>query len=616
MTATIRRICAVLLVAVATNSGASAGQAGSSDLASAVEKAILTNPEVLARWHEYQAAASDQEAARAGYRPRVDAQLFSGREERDDPGSGSDDYTHSGYLLELRQMLFDGYATRSEVAREGFNKLARYYDLLAITDEVAFEVARAYFDVLRYQQFVGLAKDNWRVHKELFDQIARRTRAGVGRGVDLEQAAGRLALARSNWLTEKSNLHDVRERFRRLVGEAPGDTLPLPESVGERLALEEDWLVETLRQNPTFRSAVAQVRSRRAGIQAARAGNYPTLEFRASHSSDDNLNGIRGDTDVSTLQLVLNYNLYRGGGDAARIKSARSAFETAIDLRDKTCRDIRQQAAITWNSVLKLKEQLRYLEQHALSTEKARTAYRQQFDIGQRTLLDLLDTENEYFSAQRALADARHNLRIEEYRILALRHRILAALNLAPLAQSAPEEADIHKEEEDAAIRCNTALERLSAPEPEEPGVSAVTALASELNTALAKSDIRIRERRDLLQLDIPGIVFATNSDRISPAFLVELDKVAESLKEYPGAHLHIIGHTDSVGNAAYNMELSKRRAESVANYLISKGFESSRLRTSGQGELNPVASNSTADGRARNRRVEILVSLTGKPGS
>jgi hypothetical protein len=88
---------------------------------------------------------------------------------------------------------------------------------------------------------------------------------------------------------------------------------------------------------------------------------------------------------------VLNYNLYNGNADSARIRSAQESLSVAKEQRDRSCRDIRQVTSIAWNDVRKLREQIRYLEQHALSTEKARDAYRQQFDIGQRSLLDVLN---------------------------------------------------------------------------------------------------------------------------------------------------------------------------------------------------------------------------------
>jgi len=130
-------------------------------------------------------------------------------------------------------------------------------------------------------------------------------------------------------------------------------------------------------------------------------------------------------------------------------------LSAAKEQRDRSCRDIRQVTSIAWNDVRKLREQLRYLEQHALSTEKARDAYRQQFDIGQRSLLDVLDTENELFQARRALAGAQFDLKLAEFRVLGATHQLLPTLGLAAPIENAisdrPEDLA-----EDTAITCST----------------------------------------------------------------------------------------------------------------------------------------------------------------
>jgi hypothetical protein len=120
-----------------------------------------------------------------------------------------------------------------------------------------------------------------------------------------------------------------------------------------------------------------------------------------------------------------------GGSDDARMRQAAEGLNQAKDLREKACRDLRQTLSIAYNDSQRLKEQLGYLDQHQLSIAKAREAYRRQFDIGQRTLLDLLDTENEYFQARRAYVNAVYDQRIAEARTLAGIGRLMPALEVA-----------------------------------------------------------------------------------------------------------------------------------------------------------------------------------------
>ncbi len=454
--------CAAAAVCLAASAQAQAQPVHS--LKDAVERAVLNNPEVKFRHHNLLSAASEQDVAKGGWRPRIDLQSSIGRESSLTPGAGSaKDFNHSVTTLQLRQTLFDGNATSNEVRRLGYNRLASYYELLSASDQIALEVVRAYLDVLRYRDLVVLAKENFSTHADVQDRLAERVNAGVGRRVDLEQAAGRMALAESNWLTEVSNLHDVSTRYQRLVGEAPPATLEAPPELTRFLPGRENFVRDTVRNNPDFLGAVSTIRAYRADTAVRRANNWPTLEFRASQSVERNRSGLAGDYRDNAIELVLNYNLYRGGADAARIKQYSEKLNSAYDLRDKTCRDVRQTALIALNDVARLQSQIGYLAQHELSTAKAREAYRQQFDIGQRSLLDLLDTENELYQARRALTNAQLDHQLAKARVLGANGSLLSALQLRPIDSEAPPKPDENVSDDDVQLTCSTEVPPLMA---------------------------------------------------------------------------------------------------------------------------------------------------------
>ncbi|MCR9263011.1 MAG: OmpA family protein [Flavobacteriaceae bacterium] len=104
------------------------------------------------------------------------------------------------------------------------------------------------------------------------------------------------------------------------------------------------------------------------------------------------------------------------------------------------------------------------------------------------------------------------------------------------------------------------------------------------------------------------GVYFDTNKSDIKGASATTLDKLAGIFKEYPKSNILVEGHTDSAGSDAYNMTLSQQRAQSVTNYLMSKGISSGRFTTKWYGETQPIESNETAEGRAQNRRVELAI--------
>ena len=104
------------------------------------------------------------------------------------------------------------------------------------------------------------------------------------------------------------------------------------------------------------------------------------------------------------------------------------------------------------------------------------------------------------------------------------------------------------------------------------------------------------------------GVTFDVGSYSLKPEFRATLDKVAESLKQYPDSLIDVYGHTDSTGSDAYNQTLSENRARTVANYLQMQGVNAARIRSQGYGETMPVADNATEEGRRKNRRVEIKI--------
>ena len=424
-------------------------------LKDAVERAILQNPEVKLRFHNLEAAEQERKAAEGGWFPRVDLEAATGAYNTLRPSLASTlGYSSNRASIQLRQMLFDGFATSEDVRRLSYSQQAAYYELLSASNQTGLETVRAYLDVLRYRDLLVLAANNYTTHLEVNNRLGEKVRAGVGRRVDLEQASGRLALAESNWLTEASNLHDVSARYQRLVGDLPATTLAPADPLKASVPSAPKFLDAAVKQNPDFLGAVSNIRAYRADSALRRAPYMPTLEFRARQSFETNQSGATGDYRDSALELVLNYNLYRGGTDRARIKQYLSKLDSAFDLRDKACRDIWQTGQIAYNDSTRLALQIQLLAQHELSTSKARQAYQQQFDIGQRSLLDLLDTENELYQARRALSNAEYDQKLAHVRLLATDATLLSALKLQPIKSTEPDPSG-GAEDDDSMQLCN-----------------------------------------------------------------------------------------------------------------------------------------------------------------
>lgn len=453
-----------------------ASNAALSSLKEVAQRAVLNSPEVTSKWHNYKAADEEIGVARGGYFPRVDLTAGSGRESLRQPTTAERDYTRSGYMLSLNQMLFDGFATRNEVRRLDKAKLVRYYELLDASENVALEAGRAYLDVLRYRHLVDLAKDNYVQHKATHDQIQRRTQSGVGRRVDLEQAGSRLALAEINLVTETANLHDVTARYQRLVGAQPDANIVAPTQVNSAFPGQAKTALDTLhRKNPALLAATENIEAAQYEINTRRAAYSPKLDFRARTDQTKNYLGDTGQRDYNVAEVVVSWNLFNGGSDRAREKQTIEKKNLAFDLREKACRDTRQTLLIAYNDVLRLKEQSAHHARQVALLEKTRDAYRDQFNIGQRTLLDLLDTENELLAARRSAANADTDLTLAYLRTYAGMGSLLEFLGLQRLDAETPNASDLA--EIDPAQLCPNDPIALSQPDRD-----ALNAKAAALN--------------------------------------------------------------------------------------------------------------------------------------
>ncbi|RLJ51610.1 outer membrane protein OmpA-like peptidoglycan-associated protein [Litoreibacter meonggei] len=132
---------------------------------------------------------------------------------------------------------------------------------------------------------------------------------------------------------------------------------------------------------------------------------------------------------------------------------------------------------------------------------------------------------------------------------------------------------------------------------------------AEELRGDLGNDNVGVVNTGSELRVTLPqDLLFATDSTNLRPDLRADLRAVANNLNDYPNSEVIIVGHTDSTGDATYNQNLSERRAQAVSYVLRDAGVSSSRLRTIGRGESQPIASNDSNSGRAQNRRVEIII--------
>lgn len=401
---------------------------------SAAKYALEKNPEVQAQWYNFVESVSNQKVARAGYLPSVDFNAAYGMGDRDFDESG---WKRQGEAeISLTQVLFDGFRMQSRVKQGDYTALKSYYELNDSIERKALEASQAFLDVTRFRNLEKLAQANVNRHQHTFDQIQQRANQGVGNRADLSQAAGRLSLAQTNLMTEQANLIDMEARYLRLVGKAPAKELAPVELDADIPGTLSGILNASYQNNKSLLAALSDTEYARASAQEAKSSLYPKLSFVARTGVYQNRNSFKEDIDPrnygqdSAVELRLNYNLFNGGADKASYKAATARVMKADDLKQKACIDIRQSASIAYNNVNNLSKQMEWLQRHRDESAAVVKAYSDQFDIGRRSLLDVLDAENEAFQSDRAYSSAQYDLMNAQLQVLYYVGQLLPVLGV------------------------------------------------------------------------------------------------------------------------------------------------------------------------------------------
>lgn len=419
----------------------------SETLTEAVAEIIKSNPEVKALGYNRLARDEEVVQARSGYLPTLDFVAGAGVEDVQKPED--DSYNPVEMKLSLRQNVFAGFSTKNEVERQQARVRSMAYSLQGTSENIALKAAKVYLDVLRAEELKALAEQNLLNHQRISDQIALRTASGVGSQVDSEQVQGRLALAQSNVVVTQTNLIDAMTNYQSVIGRLPSD-LARPEAPEDGIPASveeaEKWAVDG---HPTLKSAMADLEARNKQYEVARSPFMPVVDIEVDQNWDEDIDEIEGRQESTVAMVRLRYNLFNGMKDNGRKAETLQQIEEAREIKNNTQRQVVESIRLSWMSYQSVLDRIKYLEEHAQATAATATAFSKQFDLGKRTLLDVLDTEAEAIDARRDLIGATYDGLYSRYRILNGMGALVHSLGLKWPEESVVEENGTTKEEEE-----------------------------------------------------------------------------------------------------------------------------------------------------------------------
>jgi adhesin transport system outer membrane protein len=433
---TLGRILTGMLAPIAVVTGA-----GAATLEDSVRATLATNPDIGVVQADREAIDQELRQARAQYLPSIDLRGAVGPEYTNSPGTrrratrppGGDSATtlmRYESQITLSQLLFDGFATQSEIARQISRIDSAAFRVQEAAEFTALDAIEAHLEVLRNQILVVLARENLAEHRRILGLVRELEGEGAGSIADLRQTEARIAAAQSSLATALGNLRDAEALYIAVVGTPPealqDPVVPFP-AVPES---QEAAAAEAMVNSPTVMIATADIDVAEAELRGSRAGNYPRFDLELGAAANENIDGVKGGDVEAQALLVVRYNLFRGGADVAREREAFARLREARQGLRQVQRDAAEEARIAYNALQTARARLEALRAAVEAQRATRDVYAQQFDLGQRSLLDLLDAENELFIARSNLVTAQFTEIFGVYRVLAVTGDLLMALDI------------------------------------------------------------------------------------------------------------------------------------------------------------------------------------------
>ncbi len=409
-------------------------------LKEAAAEALKTNPEILQAAENREAIEFELRQARGLYLPTIDLEGSAGLRQLDSPGrrrlgTGQDVLYPVDLGLSVKQTLFDGGARRAEVERQAARIDGASFRVLERSEAVALAVTQEYLEILLQAEIVEAARQNVGFHQQILSDIGQSVAAGTLTDADRIQGQERLLAARARLQEAAEDLEAAKIRFHRIVGRSIG-TPRHPGSVAKALPRSLQAAIDTARHNnPRIGAAGADVDAADSQVRGANAPFLPTLALEGAARIGNDLDGAEGRTTDLSAKVVARWNLYRGGRDvAARQERIRRAGEQRQVL-SLVHREVEEAVRLSWDQRVKRAELAGLLRDQAGTNARLVSSYREQFRVGERSLLDVLGAQNTRFNAAVLSQTAAYASLFAEYRLLASTGSLARALGSGTAAQ-------------------------------------------------------------------------------------------------------------------------------------------------------------------------------------
>jgi TolC family type I secretion outer membrane protein len=409
-----------------------AAPAAAQSLVDALASAYSTNPTIRAAQAELRSVNEQVPQALSGWRPTVTVTGSAGVENREQKATVggvsqtiNEDLNPAQAQLEVRQNIWRGGRTVADTDRAKATVQAQRATYLGTEQDVLLRAATAYMNVWRDQSILQLNINNERVLEEELQASQARFEVGEITRTDVSQSEARLALARANREQAEGNLNTSRAAYQELIGQPPVNIAPPPALRGLPGA-EQAAVDQARRENPNVIAAVYLHRAAEHQVRNVVGELLPQVSVAGRLTASDEIAGENTSQESAAVLAEVSVPLYQAGAVSSRVRQAKQVRgQRRLEL-DQAQRSAEQQAISAWEALKAAEAQIRSFESQVRANTIALEGVRQEYSVGVRTTLDVLDAEQELFDSQVSLVGAQRDEIVAGFQLLTAVGRMTA----------------------------------------------------------------------------------------------------------------------------------------------------------------------------------------------
>lgn len=392
----------------------------------AVHESLQAHPVIQERLNNFRATQQDLKISEAEYYPTLDARAVAGYnhagEQYSHVVSPDPEYTNYESSLTLTQNLFNGFGTRHKVDYQEARVMAAAYNYIEKTNDIAFRTVGAYLNVLRAKELLETAHENVDINTDLFNKVKTLYDGGLTTKSEMNKINSSLSLAKSNLTVQENNFRDTFATLRRFTGhEVDPSVLTKPDLKAIMPESFERAAMVAIDNNPSILVGRYNTKGAQALMSENKKGYYPKLDLEVSQFFNDahhDNNGFDQPDDRFRARLVMNYNLYRGGADRATEQKNISKVNQEVQTMLESKREALEGIEFSWNAHEMIAKQLVDLREYQKYAETTLDLYKDEFDMGRRSMLDILAAQNDLIGSRQQIINAQYDELYARYRIL------------------------------------------------------------------------------------------------------------------------------------------------------------------------------------------------------